>query len=280
MRIRISCKIEKFPIIYRHRLLAIIKEALRHSDSQYKEQLYPDKNTELSKRTKPFTFSISLPKFNSKDTNCGWRKEKFYVDKNYPAVEELVFYFPSSSSLFWDISSSDNLFIINLYNGLLAMKEFIFDDLNGTTKITFENVFILKEHKINSNEVIFKTKSPITIEDKNGTPILPTQENLVIFNREFNAIHEKILKDLRTNNKKEKDGLYQELEFVPLKIKKQVVKHTLTGFREKTGKPYMALTTFEGCFRLKGDPRDLQFLYESGIGLRTGQGFGMVEVVR
>lgn len=69
------------------------------------------------------------------------------------------------------------------------------------------------------------------------------------------------------------------MEFIPVKLRKQVVKHTLKGFREKTGKPYMTLTCFEGCFKLKGDPRDLQMLYQIGIGLRTGQGFGMVEVI-
>ncbi|MCS7200511.1 MAG: hypothetical protein N2327_00440 [Caldimicrobium sp.] len=58
-----------------------------------------------------------------------------------------------------------------------------------------------------------------------------------------------------------------------------MVKHTLKGFRERTGKPYMTLTCFEGHFRLKGDPEDLQALYQMGIGLRTGQGFGMVDVV-
>lgn len=68
------------------------------------------------------------------------------------------------------------------------------------------------------------------------------------------------------------------MEFIPINLKKQVVKHTLKGFREKTGKPYMTFTTFQGCFKLKGHPQDLQTLYQIGIGLRTGQGFGMVEV--
>lgn len=69
------------------------------------------------------------------------------------------------------------------------------------------------------------------------------------------------------------------MEFIPLKLKKQVIKHTIKGFREKTGKPYMMLTCFEGCFQSIGEPEDLQMLYQTGIGLRTGQGFGMVEVV-
>ncbi len=36
---------------------------------------------------------------------------------------------------------------------------------------------------------------------------------------------------------------------------------------------------FQGTFHLKGDSQYLQTLYQIGIGLRTGQGFGMVEVV-
>jgi len=42
----------------------------------------------------------------------------------------------------------------------------------------------------------------------------------------------------------------------------------------------MVLTTYKGTFCLKGDPEDLQLLYQTGIGLRTGQGFGMVEVIK
>lgn len=135
---------------------------------------------------------------------------------------------------------------------------------------------MLNEKEIMSSEALLKTNTPVSIEDKDGKPILPLLQvsdySLQSFNDHFNAIHDRILKDIRGQ------GLYKEMEFVPVKIKKQVVKHTLKGFREKTGKPYMTLTCFEGCFKLKGDPRDLQMLYQIGIGLRTGQGFGMVEV--
>ena len=50
--------------------------------------------------------------------------------------------------------------------------------------------------------------------------------------------------------------------------------------REKLGKPYITLTCFEGYFTLQGHPEDLKILYQAGMGLRTGQGFGMVEVVK
>jgi CRISPR-associated endoribonuclease Cas6 len=40
------------------------------------------------------------------------------------------------------------------------------------------------------------------------------------------------------------------------------------------------ITTLQGRIHLDGDPTTLQFLYDFGLGTRTGQGFGMLEVVR
>lgn len=279
MRIKVAFTLlnSKLPILYRHRFMALIKEALNRSDSAYKQRLYPDKDSKFSKKIKPFTFSISMPQGR---TNL---KEKFPVDKGIE-IEDTVFYFPQNSFLYFFVSSSDYQFMVNLYNGLLDMKTFEFSD-DITLKL--ERVFMLNEKKIAGDEIVFKSNSPVSIEDKDGKPLLPFMAeglrlkvegqssafNLQSFNGHFNAIHDRILKDIRGQ------GFYREMEFIPLKLKKQVVKHTLKGFREKTGKPYMTLTCFEGCFKLKGDPRDLQMLYQIGIGLRTGQGFGMVEIV-
>jgi len=52
-------------------------------------------------------------------------------------------------------------------------------------------------------------------------------------------------------------------------LEKTVIKHyggVLEGFR--------------GTLKLQGDPKILNFLVEAGIGIRTGQGFGMVKVVK
>jgi CRISPR-associated endoribonuclease Cas6 len=40
------------------------------------------------------------------------------------------------------------------------------------------------------------------------------------------------------------------------------------------------ITTLQGKIHLDGDQTALQFLYDFGLGTRTGQGFGMLEVVR
>ncbi|MEW6621432.1 MAG: CRISPR-associated endoribonuclease Cas6 [bacterium] len=272
MRIKVTYRTHKLPILYRHRFMALIKEALKTSDEGYKKYLYPAKDSNESKRTKPFTFNVSLPAQRTA------QKEIIPIDEDYKVpIEDTVFYFPPESSLSLYISSADYQFIINLYNGLLSLKEFAF---NPEVTLRLERVFMLNEHQITTDEVVFKTNSPVSMETKDDIPILPFrddgeplgEEGLKIFNQHFNAIHNRILKDIRGQE------LLREIEFTPLNLRKQVVKHTLKGFREKTGKPYMNLTTFQGCFKLKGAPEDLQTLYQIGVGLRTGQGFGMVEV--
>lgn len=40
------------------------------------------------------------------------------------------------------------------------------------------------------------------------------------------------------------------------------------------------ITTLQGKIQLTSDPTTLQFLYDFGLGTRTGQGFGLLEVVR
>ncbi len=267
MRIKANFHAPKLPILYRHRFMALIKDALNRSDPDYKKQLYPDKNSSFSKKAKPFTFSVSMPPAKI------IKKEKFFLEGDVE-VEENVFYFPKSFLSFY-VSSSNYQFMVNLYNGLLEMKEFKFSD---DVSLKLDRVFMLNEKKILGDEAVFKTNSPILIEDKNGKPLLPI-DDLKAFNAHFNAIHDGILQDVRAEGNKKGQGLQRELELIPLKLRKQVVKHTLRGFREKTGKPYMTFTCFEGCFKLKGDPRDLEMLYQIGIGLRTGQGFGMVEAI-
>lgn len=261
MRIEIlfGVSVGKLPILYRQRFMDLIITALKESDSEYAASLYPDKSEHL-KVAKPFAFSVSLP------GEFVVKKEKFKIDDNLE-VEDIVFNFDKSEKLSMYVSSLDPVFLMHLYNGLLRLRDFQFND---ELTLKTNRVFMLKEKEINEQVVIYKTMSPILIETQDDKPILPDDEK---FNLNFNAIHDRILKDVRGH------GLYRELLFTPVKVKKQVVKHTLKDFRKQTGKPFMTFTTFDGIFKVEGDPRDLKALYQMGIGLRTGQGFGMVEVI-
>ncbi|GAB6183000.1 CRISPR-associated endoribonuclease Cas6 [Thermodesulfovibrio hydrogeniphilus] len=261
MRLKIDFSVNQLPILYRHRFMALIKEALLKSDESYKEKLYPDKKSEFSKVTKPFCFSVLLPAKRRAE------KQLIKIDNDF-AVEDTVYFFEDNSNISFFVSSCDNKFIIHLYNGLLKIGQFqLFD--NGI--ITRQRIHYIREKPIKAENIAFKTMSPILIEDKDENPILPL-DNLEEFNFHFNSIHDRILKDIRDY------GLKRELKFSPISIKKQVVKHTLKDFRQQTGKPVMMLTCFSGSFILEGEPEDLKILYQIGIGLRTGQGFGMIDV--
>ncbi len=262
MRLRIDFKTEKIPIIYRHRFIALIKEALKETDNIYKERLYPQEVSQSSKIRKPFCFSLYLPPQRVQ------KRETIMLDDDF-ALEETLYYLKGNRRISFFISSCDYEFMVNFYNGILNIERFrLFNDC----WITRERIHLINERRINTRRVTFRTMSPILIEDKEDRPVLP-DGSLQEFNHHFNSIHQRILKDIRGN------GLKEELRFSPISIKKQVIKHTLRDFRLQTGKPIMMLTAFSGCFMLEGDPDDLQMLYQIGMGQRTGQGFGMVEVV-
>ncbi len=254
MRIKITYKTTRLPLVYRHRFMALIKESLERENPTYKKILYPDKTSLYSKKAKPFTFSVLLP------------SEKEIREDN----SEKTFYFSKDVHISFLVSSFDYEFIVNLYNGLLNIKKF---NIKDGIDITLKNIYLIKEKNISSEEAIFRTNSPILIEDKKERPVLPYKENLNIFNENLNAIQNRILKDIRGY------GLLEPIELEPLRIRKTVVKHSLKGFKENTGKDFMTLTCFEGKFILKGNAEDLKLLYQAGIGLRTGQGFGMIDVV-
>jgi CRISPR-associated endoribonuclease Cas6 len=78
MRIKVTFKAGKLPILYRHRFMALIKEALERADAGYKESLYPDRDSEKSKIAKPFCFSVSMPSgVRNDNTNDRKRKPRF-----------------------------------------------------------------------------------------------------------------------------------------------------------------------------------------------------------
>lgn len=264
MRIRIYIEAEVIPLLYRHRILSLIKEALSKSDSNYKEFLYN------GKIAKPFTFNLVPPA--SKEL----KEVDIKIDDRFSIKDKAFYSNGSYFNLF--VSSIDYRFIISLFNGLKRLKTFDFSFnesmLVDGKKVIFniKNVAVLNERPITKDSIIMKTNSPILIEDKEDNPVLFTDEN---FEKELNEVTDRILASPHIKGK----GLEKPLRFEPIKMNKQVVKHTLKSFREKAGKPVMYLTGNTGVFKLSGHPKDLEILYKIGIGNRTGQGFGMVEVI-
>jgi len=187
LRLGIIYKTLKLPILYRHRLMSPIKEALGRSDTNYKESIYPVESVKKSKIAKLFYFIISMPKEKTIE------KEKIFIDESIE-IDDIFLYFPEESYINFYISSNDYQFIANLYNGLLEIKEF---DFGNGIALKLNRIFILNERRILTDEVIFKTNSPILIEDIEENPVLPIETSIEYLNGQFNAIHHKILNDIR-----------------------------------------------------------------------------------
>lgn len=267
MRFKVILEGDILPVDYRNHFMGFIKEALKVSDlgKEYFENLYKyEEGGEIknNKSGKPFCFAVRFIH----------DKEEFKKDKDILYIKTPIEFY---------ISSPDPCFLVALYNGLLSKKLYPFKMGEGEIHKR-KSIVLLREKSIKENKVVFRTLSPILIEDKNDKPLLPISpedgkplykesEDFVYFLREFNYISDTILKSVRGY------GLKEGLDFKPIKLRKEVVKHRV---REKDieSKLY-TFTCFSGVFELCGDIEDLNYLYQLGFGLRRAQGFGMVEVV-
>lgn len=244
---------------YRNKILTLIKESIRKTDAAYKDRLYPQ--NENSKIPKPFTFSLILPNGFS------------VVKKNKDTIFELN---PSNNLFEIRISSSDEVFSQKLYDGLSQEKE-IFLGTGGFGKI--KNILAYNYGPFNAARLKIKFLSPILLEDKAGKPIFSEEETelreekCATFNLILNEVEELKSKTLHGR------GLKALLTLTPITSKKRVVKHFVREFKPQTGKEMMYFTALDGTFILKGDAEDLNNLVARGMGLRTGQGFGMFEVI-
>ena len=264
MRVRILLKTDELPLLYRHRIMSMIKEALTRSDKNYKEVLYH------SKVAKPFTFSLMFP------ASTQFVNKKITIDRNCEIEDKVALIKDGFVSLF--VSSSDYRFMISLFTGLKKMGTFNFgynDCMLIDEKhinIEVKNISVLNEKTINNDFAIFKTMSPIVLETKgDDEPVLFSDDR---FETELNETMDRILRSVRGF------GLKRRLKFEHVKMSTKVIKHTLKDFREKTGKCIMYITGNVGVFKLSGDYEDLNTIYKIGLGNRTGQGFGMLDVVK
>ncbi|MDK2934540.1 MAG: CRISPR-associated endoribonuclease Cas6 [Clostridiales bacterium] len=241
---RISCryKCNELPISYRMLFVSLIKDALKQSNEQYYKKLYEygDKN---NKQSKNFCFSTFISSYKLEG-------DLFKID----------------GYVFLNVSSPDQEFMLYLYNGLTRNKEFTYKNY----QLTNGKLWLSKEKDISKEAVVCRTLSPLYIKDKNNESLEPTHEN---YQTELNYVSDHILKNYRGY------GLKKPLKFIPLDMNKVVVKEKIKDFQEQTGKQYMYVNAYAGVFKLEGDREDLQILYQTGLGFRRNQGFGMVEKV-
>ncbi|UMZ73546.1 CRISPR-associated endoribonuclease Cas6 [Natranaerofaba carboxydovora] len=231
MRIAADFEVKSIPITYRMITLSVIKECLKQSDEHYFKGLYEDKK----KQIKPFSHSVYLNNFEIKN-------DTIFLD-----------------SFTLIISSPCHEFMFHLYNGLVKKRTFNYQDLQLKRK----SIRMLNEKDIDSTQAIFKTLSPLLIEDKSGNPVSPDEPKK--YEEEFNYYANLTLKSYRG------EGLKTALKVVPIFMDKQVVK-------ERIKNNNLFFTTYKGNLALKGDIEDLQLIYQLGVSRRSNLGFGLLEL--
>ncbi|MBS2769937.1 CRISPR-associated endoribonuclease Cas6 [Anoxybacillus rupiensis] len=237
MRILCTFKTDKIPINYRMTIVSIVKEALKASDESYYQKLYRQ-----GKRTKPFVFSVFL--------------KNFEYEHDEIRLDELTII----------LSSPDYEFLLNVYNGLQKNKEFLYKHYQLSRK----KMSIVKEKQVGGSKVVFRTLSPILVEDEQGLPVSPNDPS---YEKHINHLANLILFEYRGV------GLFTPLLIRPLKFRKMVVKESNREFESKFGhQSYLYFTAYHGFFEITGHPNDLQLLYQLGLSKRRNQGFGMLEV--
>jgi len=136
-------------------------------------------------------------------------------------------------------------FFINAFQ-LAKYKPF---KLENDNQMVLTHIQEINEPKIMQTVVVFKTKTPVCIlkHEKGKTDVYYTSKDNAFL---------KILKEK------------YNIEFFDIKTKKVVVKHQGLTFE-----------TTSGIFMLKGNIKDLTKVYENGLGNRTGQGFGLLNLL-
>lgn len=235
MRFMVNYQVESLPIHYRMKVYSLIKEAVRMSDNSYYEEWFIRREREI----KPFSFSTFLIDFKISGNKINLKEISITI-------------------------SADIEFALHAINGLKQLK--LYETGGVTWKQT--NIRILKEAIIKTNTVILTTLSPILVEDSNGKPLAPNEEN---YEKELNYFA-----NLQVQQAAQRD-LFEPIRFTPVKMKKQVIKESNRIFKESHYDSSLFFTTYKGLFKVEGHPEDLQILYQYGFGKRTTF-FGLTEV--
>ena len=242
MRLKVVYKTSKIPSSYRMMMVSLIKMAIKDYNQELFEELYFF-NEAKNKKSKDFTFSVFLKDYKK-------TKDEFIVDE-----------------ITLNISSPNKRLMLNLYNALLKLNSYNYKNVYELNK---SSINIVHKKNINLDYAIFKTMSPVAIKNKDGR-FLDIDSNE--YKESLNYIVDTSLKNYRGF------GLTEPINFIPINMKKIVVKESIKSFNLKTNKDYIFINSYSGMFRLEGSPIDLNDIYMLGIGFRRNQGFGMIDLV-
>lgn len=196
------------------------------------------------KSTRPYTFAV-------------------YFGKNKPIKEGFIHEVERISFRF---SRGDPLILMDFYNGIIRLMKERYTHEIGEVKFLVDSIKQEKEKELTG---YFKTLSPVVVSrlgcEKAENPkeryTIPWEEDFLPSLLSCVVLRFKEIKGYEPKLK--------SVSFKPIQVKEQMIKH-YGGY----------LRGFVGDFYLWFDNQEvLKFVYQYGLGLRTGQGFGYLEVM-
>lgn len=223
---------------YRRLFMSLIKNIFSTYDPMLYVRLYGTED-QKQKVNKPFTFSVHFP---------GFKK-----------IEGGKVFCGSKVGLFF--SSNDEILVAAFYNGLKRNKQIMIGE-NNPIKFTVTNIQLLPLKKINSNKVEFKTISPVLVNQlgNNLNFIPPTHPD---FDNAFKEI---------ISNQANELGVRCIPKDIQFEIDYENVRKLPLSHYNQT------MTSWLGKFIMEAPKNVLQLVYDTGIGVRRSQGFGMLEI--
>jgi CRISPR-associated endoribonuclease Cas6 len=236
------------PTAYRRNIVSFIREAVRLTDTanDIYNKYWGNSNTQS---VKPYTFFLSVPDINYISLN-----KRRYIELNKNSVK-------------LHISSSDPDFLSILYKWLSSDNNKSFKLFNSNVEVAGIN--LKNEKRINSRSATFKILSPVIVRDT-----------------ELEGKKRRGMGYLSCNNSDFEDSLAHSILTLckcflyNKKINRNDIEIDASLCAPSIIYHYMeTIPVTIGMIGIKANEDVLDLIYNSGLGARRSQGFGMIELV-
>lgn len=266
MRIKLTLFQEK-PVILEKGFIYYIQSFIFYNLIKEKTKWLHDNGFihEKGQRFKLFCFSSIL--------------EKGYFDKN-----KNLFIFPERISF---LISSPVKWILEDFISNVIFRNDVF---LGKNILKIESIEVIKKINFNSDKIKITTISPIEVHttvNKENDLYNYSEDN---FNKKikkktiyFSPFEKEFNKRINENIKKKWEVMFKnkcpyDLTIKPLftmdDVEKNKYKYKIVSFFKKGGN-FIVINGWKGNFEIEGDPEIINFAYDTGLGSRNSQGFGM-----
>lgn len=221
----------------------IIISLLKHNFKSYDKNYYSELYEETPNNMKSFTFALYMG-------NCKFLREEILIPEK---------------KIILNFSTNDIRDGIMFYNAFLTNKGLEYPIKDNVMKINKIN--LSKEKTITSDEVIYKTLSPISVREHHGDNKKTWYHSLD--NKKGQEVFMDNLKYQLIDEFGEDRLLdIEEVKFEVLKNKEVKVKH------------YSIEVLGNICYlKIMGKPYILDYFYKAGIGSQRNAGFGMLDLI-